>query len=48
MERIDMKQPFAVLTLPGVDTDLVRALSRYYLVMIEQFEDSVMIELYIK
>lgn len=46
MEPYSPSEPVSTLRLTEIDTDLIMALARHWLVTVEQQEDVVLIELY--
>lgn len=48
METIKKQEPEAVLRLPDLDTDLIQALAKHWLVTVVQRDDEIIIELYTK
>ncbi len=42
----DEKEPEAVLRLPEIDTDLVQALAKHWLVTVEQNENEILYKIY--
>jgi len=46
MEHIDRMKPECILRLTVLDVELVQALSKYWVVFIEQRENEVLLELY--